>query len=71
MGGIRCAKEIIDNMAALVHQMKCTENTIVEYRDQFNVEPTQDQVKEFISRTEAVAKYCQEILDYLEQQKAI
>lgn len=58
MGGLRCAKEVIDNRNALVRQLDCLDATILLHQDN---PPTYDERDEFIAAADALAKIAAKI----------
>lgn len=58
MGGVPCAKEVIDNRNALVQQLACMVATILLHQDN---SPTYAERDEFIAAGEALAKVAAKI----------
>ena len=58
MGGLRCAKEIIDNGFRLNAAMGCMNTTILLHPDN---EPSYEERDEFLAASEALAKVCAKI----------
>jgi hypothetical protein len=54
VGGLRCAKELIDQQAALERQLACTKNTIL--LNSTTVQPTYEELEQFQGLAESLAK---------------
>ena len=65
MGGLPCAKQIIDNMNALYQQMQCMSASI--QLNASRVQPTYEQRDRFLKATEHVAKITAEIEAYVRE----
>lgn len=63
MGGLPCAKEIIDNRNALVQAMDCMVASILLNAD--STQPTLKQRDEFVAATAEVAKLAAQIEAYV------
>lgn len=63
MGGLPCAKQIIDNRNALVHALDCMCASILLNAD--TTQPTDDQAKLFQETAEPLAKLSAEIEEYV------
>lgn len=64
MGGLPCAKEIIDNRNAVVQAMDCMAATIQLY-SRFR-QPTEEQEDRFIAKAKELATVAAEIQAYVE-----
>lgn len=65
MGGLPCAKHIIDQSYALVQQMSCMNASILLYSD--TTQPTDAMEDEFRDATNAVAAIAAKIERYVRQ----
>lgn len=65
MGGLPCAKIIIDNRNALVQQMDCMVASI--HLNSARIQPTYDHQNRFLKATEQVAKIAAEIQAYVNE----
>lgn len=63
MGGLQCAKTIIDNKNALIQQMECMTASI--QLNSTRIQPTYEMQDKFIAVTEQVAKVAAEIEKYV------
>lgn len=63
MGGLPCAKQILDQIRALEQAMGCMANTIVLYHD--TTQPTQDQADAFQDACNEVALVAGKIQKYV------
>lgn len=57
MGGLPCAKEIIDNMAALQRQAECTKASMLLAASVDGWQPTEKQAERLRKLTEPVAQF--------------
>jgi uncharacterized protein (UPF0276 family) len=65
MGGLPCAKVIIDNRNALVQQMDCMVASI--HLNSSRVQPTYEMQDKFLAATAKVAKIAAEIEKYVRE----
>lgn len=65
MGGIRCAKEIIDNMHGLVRVMYCMSASIF-LNAIIGKEPSYESRDRFIAKSDELAKLCDDIVKEVE-----
>lgn len=65
MGGLSCAKTIIDNGNALTQAMQCMNASI--HLNSSRVQPTYEQRDRFLAATNQVAKIAAEIEEYVRE----
>ncbi len=63
MGGLPCAKTIIDNMNALIQQMQCMTASI--HLNSTRIQPTYKMQYEFLEATDQVARVAARIEKYV------
>lgn len=67
MGGVRCAKEIIDNFAGVTHQVECMK-TSIHFAGEFDgsgLRPTEEQRDAFFKAGDELVKVASEIQLYV------
>lgn len=65
MGGLPCAKAVIDNGYALQQKLNCMSASIM--LNASHTQPTEKQMDEFITRSNHLAEYAAEIQKYVSQ----
>lgn len=65
-GGLRCAKEVIDQAAAVTHVLECMRNSIL--LNAGAIEPTEEQLGQFIKAGNTLAEVAAGIVKYVSGQ---